>query len=230
VVSCSYVFKFIIIMNLITKGFFVALIASVCAQHEQNMWSGRSVIVHLFEWKWNDIADECERFLAPNHFGGVQVSPPNENIIMENRSWLERYQPVSYNLNTRSGNEAEFANMVSRCNAVGVRIYADAVINHMATSQENNVGTGGTAADPENFEFPGVPYSSADFNSPCLVTGITDINEVRNCQVSGRPDLNQGTENVRSRIVEYLNRLISLGVAGFRIDSATHIWPEDLEV
>ena len=31
------------------------------------------VIVHLFEWKWADIAAECENFLAPKGFGGVQV-------------------------------------------------------------------------------------------------------------------------------------------------------------
>lgn len=38
-----------------------------------NMLPGRSTIVHLFEWKWNDIAEECERFLEPHGFGGVQV-------------------------------------------------------------------------------------------------------------------------------------------------------------
>lgn len=38
-----------------------------------NMVPGRSTIVHLFEWKWKDIAEECERFLGPHGFGGVQV-------------------------------------------------------------------------------------------------------------------------------------------------------------
>lgn len=37
------------------------------------MVPGRTTIVHLFEWKWRDVADECERFLAPKRFGGVQV-------------------------------------------------------------------------------------------------------------------------------------------------------------
>lgn len=36
--------------------------------------SGRSVNVHLFEWKWDDIAEECERFLGPKGYGGIQVS------------------------------------------------------------------------------------------------------------------------------------------------------------
>ena len=35
---------------------------------------GRQVIVHLFEWKWADIAAECERYLGPMGFCGVQVS------------------------------------------------------------------------------------------------------------------------------------------------------------
>ncbi|CAF5008452.1 unnamed protein product, partial [Rotaria socialis] len=41
-------------------------------------------------------------------------------------------QPVSYKLQSRSGTEAEFIDMVDRCNKAGVRIYVDAVINHMA--------------------------------------------------------------------------------------------------
>ena len=54
-------------------------------------WGGRSGIVHLFEWKWNDIANECETFLAPNGYAGVQTSIPSENIINVNgRPWHER--------------------------------------------------------------------------------------------------------------------------------------------
>jgi len=34
---------------------------------------GRTVIVHLFSWKWTDIARECEDFLGPKQFCGVQV-------------------------------------------------------------------------------------------------------------------------------------------------------------
>lgn len=36
-------------------------------------WADHSVNVHLFEWKWDDIADECERWLGPKGFGGIQV-------------------------------------------------------------------------------------------------------------------------------------------------------------
>lgn len=83
--------------------------------------NGHNGIVQLFEWKWLDIANECETFLGPRKFGGVQVSPPNENVILDGRFWYERYQPISYKIITRSGGEKEFLEMTRRCNAVGVR-------------------------------------------------------------------------------------------------------------
>lgn len=46
------------------------------AQHDPHYKHGHSSIVHLFEWRWADIAEECERYLAPNGFGGVQVITP----------------------------------------------------------------------------------------------------------------------------------------------------------
>ncbi|VDL78909.1 unnamed protein product [Nippostrongylus brasiliensis] len=84
----------------------------------------RPTMVHLFEWKWRDIARECETFLRYNGYGAVQVSPPNEHIVLvqnNNMPWWIRYQPVSYKLRSRSGNERQFKQMVSRCNRVGVR-------------------------------------------------------------------------------------------------------------
>lgn len=35
--------------------------------------NGHEGIVQLFEWKYEDIANECETFLGPKKFGGVQV-------------------------------------------------------------------------------------------------------------------------------------------------------------
>ncbi len=95
------------------------------AQWANNYQEGHAGMIHLFEWHWSTIAEECENFLGPHRFGGVQVSPPNENRIVENppgnRPWWERYQPISYKLETRSGTRAQFIDMVERCNAVGVR-------------------------------------------------------------------------------------------------------------
>ena len=45
----------------------------------------------------------------------------------------------------------------------------------------------------------------------------------------GLRDLKQGSDYVRGKIVEYLNKLISMGVAGFRFDASKHMWPGDLQ-
>lgn len=200
--------------------------------HNPHYKANRSVIVHLFEWKFNDIANECELFLAPNGFGGVQVSPVSENVIIENRPWWERYQPISYHIETRSGNEIEFANMVERCNGVGVRIYVDVIPNHMARRPGLAIGTGNSTANVAKHLFPGVPYGPNDFHQSCSIQDSsysTNATEVRNCELVSLPDLNQGSPYVREKIVEFLNRLIDHGVAGFRVDAAKHMWPKDLE-
>ncbi|XP_053247561.1 alpha-amylase 1-like isoform X4 [Podarcis raffonei] len=157
------------------KNLFLLLLAAfgLCwTQYKTNPKPVRTSIVHLFEWRWIDIALECERYLSPNGFAGVQVSPPNENLVVLSpwRPWWERYQPISYKLCSRSGNENEFRDMVARCNNVGVR----------------------------------------------------------NCRLSGLVDLTQRRDDVRSKMADYLNHLIDIGVAGFRIDASKHMWPEDI--
>ena len=62
----------------------VTLVATsvVTANYDPNCFGTRQAIVHLFEWRWDDIADECENFLAPKGYCGVQVSPPNEYRVV----------------------------------------------------------------------------------------------------------------------------------------------------
>lgn len=43
-------------------------------QFNTNQLNDRSVIVHFFEWKFSDIAIECERWLGPKGIGAIQVS------------------------------------------------------------------------------------------------------------------------------------------------------------
>lgn len=203
---------------------------AVQAQHNPHFVNNREGIVHLFEWRWADIAAECERFLGPAGYGGVQVSPVNENVVINRRPWYERYQPISYLWQTRSGSPAEFRSMVQRCNNAGVRIYVDVVFNHMAAPQTPAIGTGGNQANPGSHQFPAVPFSASDFNPPCSINDYGDVYQVRNCELVGLRDLNQAVPWVRDRIVEFLDGLIEAGVAGYRVDAAKHMWPGDLNV
>lgn len=188
-----------------------------------NSPDGRSMaFVHLFEWSWDDIAKECEVFLAPKGFTAVQVSPPNEHISGD--AWWTRYQPVSYKLISRSGDEAAFASMVKRCAAVGVGIYVDAVINHMAAGG----GTGVAGSQYGGRQFPifspeDFHHNTGDNKRNCEVSDYNDKRNVQYCDLVGLADLATGKGYVQDRISEYINSLRGYGVAGFRVDAAKHI-------
>jgi alpha-amylase len=187
--------------------------------------------VHLFEWKWTDVAQECESFLGPKGYAAVQISPPEEHVVAPNNPWWERYQPVSYKLESRSGSRAELADMVKRCKAAGVDIYADAVINHMS-GMESGTGIAGTAFT--HYNYPGL-YEFADFHH-CGLSGSSDDiysyrnrKEVQTCELVNLADLDTGAPKVQDRIAGYLSDMVSLGVAGFRIDASKHIDTNELK-
>lgn len=204
------------------KHFLLLLNIVLCAAHnkDSHIFEGRSGIVHLFEWTFNDIANECQ-FLGENGYGGVQTSPVYENKVDGINGWQLRYQPVSYKIVSRSGNVDEFKNMINACLDHKIRVYVDVVLNHMAEGDAEIMGLNHSIADPPKLQYPAVPYQADEFNEFCFVENATNAFEVRNCRLVGLPDLNQGKESVREKIAASLNELIDLGVAGFRIDAVS---------
>ena len=97
-------------------------------------------------------------------------------------------------------------------------------------------GTDGSHWDGGSLSYPGVPFSSWDFNGngECH-TGDLNIHnygnkdEVRNCRLVSLTDLNLGKDYVRDKIAEYMSHLIDIGIAGFRVDAAKNMWPGDLQ-
>ncbi len=186
-----------------------------------------NVVLNMFQWTWDSVAAECTSTIGPAGFGYVQVSPPQEHI--QGTAWWTSYQPVSYKIESKLGNRAEFQNMVSTCKAAGVGIVVDAVVNHTAGADTGSgTGTGGTSYSVDNF--PGVPYGANDFNDcRANITNYGDRYNVQNCRLVSLQDLRTSSDYVRGKIAGYMNDLIGLGVAGFRIDAAKHIPAADLE-
>jgi len=69
--------------------------------------------------------------------------------------------------------------MIRRCNAVNVRIYADIVFNHMTGPAGSLTGTGGSTAEPDNKQYPAVPFGPNDFNPSCSISNYNDPDNVR---------------------------------------------------
>ncbi|MGW6504433.1 carbohydrate-binding module family 20 domain-containing protein [Nonomuraea angiospora] len=199
------------------------------------------VTANLWEWNWKSVSAACTNHLGPAGYGAVQVAPPQESVSLPNSSdglhpWYEVYQPVSYKLESRLGTRQQFAAMVTACHNAGVRVYVDAVVNHMA-GVNNPAGTKGYAGSEfsgPGYSFPAVPYGAGDFHRPgdnCPTSGgINDWNneaQVTSCELLQLADLYTEKDSVRDKIAAYLNDLVGLGVDGFRVDAVKHIKKDD---
>ncbi|WP_273049079.1 alpha-amylase family protein [Pseudoalteromonas sp.] len=183
-----------------------------------------TTFVHLFEWNWQDVAQECEQYLGPKGYAAVQVSPPNEHIT--GSQWWTRYQPVSYELKSRGGNRAQFIDMVNRCSAAGVDIYVDTLINHMAAG--SGTGTAGNSFGNKSYPI----YSPQDFHQSCTINNSDYGNNryrVQNCELVGLADLDTASNYVQDTLAAYINDLQAIGVKGFRFDAAKHVAASDIQ-
>lgn len=216
---------------LLTAGIVPLTLAATAGTAHAAMNSS-DVMANLFLWNWKSVGNECTNVLGPAGYGGVQVAPPQDSTTASGHPWWEIYQPVDYNLNSRMGNEAQFAAMVSTCRAAGVKVYVDTVINHM--TGQGSTSYGGVTGYSK-YNYPGL-YSGADFHnypSDCpesddQIHNWNDFTEVTHCELSNLSDLRTESDYVRTQIAGYLNKLIGYGVSGFRVDAAKHIGQTDL--
>ncbi|MBR7836159.1 alpha amylase C-terminal domain-containing protein [Actinospica durhamensis] len=212
----------------------VLTVTSARAAHAASALS-RNVTANLFEYDWNSVAQDCTNVLGPDGFAAVQVSPPQDSYDNVDHYWWDVYQPVDYSIDGRLGTASQFSSMVAACHAAGVKVYADVVLNHMATGDGgSDTSYGGASFDSATLTYPA--YTSADFHSypaDCPESSDSIVNwlsytEVTQCRVDGLPDLATNTTAVRDTEAAYLNNLIGLGIDGFRLDSATEIGETDI--
>jgi alpha-amylase len=196
------------------------------------------VVANLFEWNWKSVAKECVTVLGPKGYGAVEVAPPQDSIRLagSTHAWWDVYQPVAYDLNSRMGTASQFSSMVAACHAAGVKVYADAVVNHMAGANQTSTDSyGGASFNPATFTYNDVPYAPSNFhgdppcpNSDLSIKDWNSVAQVQECQLVSLSDLYTEQDYVRTKIAGYLNSLEAAGVDGFRVDAAKHIAQADL--
>eukprot|EP01116_Phalansterium_solitarium_P024025 TRINITY_DN8669_c0_g1_i1.p1 TRINITY_DN8669_c0_g1~~TRINITY_DN8669_c0_g1_i1.p1 ORF type:complete len:872 (-),score=231.66 TRINITY_DN8669_c0_g1_i1:183-2798(-) len=96
----------------------------------------KGAIVELFGWPHSEIEAECS-MLSKAGYLGFKVYPAQEQVMSYQpfnnmmNPWYFMYQPVSYKLQGRMGSRDELRQLIQTCRGLGVRVYADAVVNHM---------------------------------------------------------------------------------------------------
>lgn len=96
----------------------------------------KGAIVELFMWPHTEVEKECE-MLAKLGYMGVKLFPAQEQVMSfetfsnDLNPWYFAYQPVSYRLQGRMGSRDDLRKAIQSCRKAGVRVYADAVVNHM---------------------------------------------------------------------------------------------------
>jgi alpha-amylase len=223
----------------------------------------KGAIVELFGWPYEDVEQECSH-LAKAGWMGVKIFPPNEQIMSDEwpqqgelNPWFFAYQPVSYKLAGRMGTRDQLRQMIQTCRKAGIRVYADAVINHMSGGGNDRwdqhisdqcvtwgpkTSSGGSpyythdfmdhnstaTHDRPGLEYPSVPYDPTDFHCERSLNSWTDPFLLNYGWLVGLSDLNTEKDYVRERIASYMADLVGIGFSGFRIDAAKHIYPESL--
>ena len=192
--------------------------------HDPN-YTNTETILHVWSWNFPTITQNMKQ-IADAGFTMIQTSPVNAcfspeggNIkILDEKegNWYHYYQPTDWTIgNNIVGTEEEMQVMLDEAKKYGIRVLVDVLPNHTAFN-----------IDLVTDEF----YAAVGGRDKMFHThgleGITDYNDRTQCThqgVGGLPDVNTENPLFQKYYMEFVNKLIKMGVRGFRYDTAKHI-------
>ncbi len=187
------------------------------------------VILHAWSWSFDTIAANMKD-IAESGYAYVQTSPANTCYVGEGGGkalfsqpgdsvtgkWYYYYQPTDWKIgNYLLGNCDQFKAMMDSANKYNVKIIVDVLPNHTAIDH--------TAVLPDLDAAVGGHDKLYHANG---FTPIVDYNDRYQCttgEMGGLPDVNTENPDFQHYYMTYVNDLLSVGVKGFRYDTAKHI-------
>lgn len=184
-------------------------------------------ILHAWSWNFPTIAENMKR-IADAGFTMVQTSPVQGCYNPEGSSkkifddkvtegnWYYYYQPVNWKIgNQIVGSRDEMKQMMDSAAKYNVRVIVDVLPNHTAFDVD--------CVDDEMVAAVGGRDKLYHTNG---LSPIRDYNDRTQCTLEGTgglPDVNTENPDFQKYYMEFVNDLLSLGVGGFRYDTAKHI-------
>lgn len=183
-------------------------------------------ILHAWMWSANTIKAHMDE-IADAGYTSIQTVPMStikgpEHGMVFTENWYYVYQPSGTGIGNKViGTEAEIKAMTEEAHKHGIRVIADAVINHF-TSDWNAVESGWKNSN--NFHSD---WGNCGASGPGSIRGdaINYSNrwQVTQCHLLGLLDLNTQSQSVANGMKDYLVRAVAAGIDGFRYDAAKHI-------
>ena len=188
-------------------------------------FTNTETILHVWSWNFPTIAENMKK-IADAGFTMLQTSPVNACFSPEGGNvkifdekegnWYHYYQPVDWTVgNNIVGTEAEMKAMLDSARKYDVRVLVDVLPNH--TAFDIDLVTDGF--------YEAVGGREKMFHTKGL-EGISDYNDRTQCThqgVGGLPDVNTENPLFQKYYMQFVNKLIAMGVRGFRYDTAKHI-------
>ncbi len=182
-------------------------------------------ILHAWSWNFPAIAENMHR-IADAGFTMVQTSPVQQCFQPEGSgkklfdekegNWYYYYQPTDWKIgNYILGSREQMKEMMDSAAKYGVRVIVDVLPNHTAFDVD---------AVAEEF-YDAVGGRDKMYHSQGL-TPVADYNDRLQCTLwgsGGLPDVNTENPDFQKYYMQFVNDLLSLGVGGFRYDTAKHI-------
>jgi alpha-amylase len=187
------------------------------------------VILHAWSWSFETIGNHMKE-IADAGYDFVQTSPAQACFVGENGGlalysepgdsvtgkWYYYYQPIDWTVgNYLLGSRDQLKAMCDSAMKYGVKVIVDVLPNHTAVDDSAVLpGLDNAVGGHENL------FHANGF------TPITEWNDRLQCttgQMGGLPDVNTENPDFQHYYLTYVNDLLSLGVRGFRYDTAKHI-------
>ena len=192
--------------------------------HDPNA-TNTETILHVWSWNFPTIAENMKQ-IADAGFTMLQTSPVNAcfspeggNVKIlddEEGNWYHYYQPTDWTIgNNIVGTEEEMKAMLDSAKKYDIRVLVDVLPNHTAFNID--------LVTDEFYEAVG--GRDKMFHSKGL-EGIQDYNDRTQCThqgVGGLPDVNTENPLFQKYYMGFVNKLVNMGVRGFRYDTAKHI-------
>lgn len=192
--------------------------------HNPNVTNTESIL-HVWSWNFPSIAENMKK-IADAGFTMIQTSPVQEcyapegsgkKLFSENEgNWYFYYQPTDWTIgNNIVGSRDQMKVMMDSAAKYNIKVIVDVLPNHTAFDIDA-VNDNFTKAVGGRDKM----YHSQGFNA------INDYNDRMQCTLwgtGGLPDVNTENPDFQKYYMQFVNDLLSLGVKGFRYDTAKHV-------